>query len=328
MEATQRWKAAVVHLECATDSVHFSDRIRQIERLQEQVRRGEITHEQMSEGLSGGSRDIRFNGTAIFVRHASRRFLVTARHVLWDDVAAKRELEEEHARVARWPEHLRRRLVQHAEERSLTRIFSIIFRVPTLDEALRTRAQPLNFLMNLGAGVTWMAPYLFSSPEIDLAVVSLDQRNKQFADELEREGYTAISSDEFADGPTAEGADVFTVGFPSATAIIGERRLHAAERNWSSSVVCVPTFAFGKVSMLHPLLQFFWCDMSIYPGNSGGPVIEKDRLVGIVSEQPAIPVEDGYVEGGTTRIPFAKAIRASHVRGLLDLQLQKDAGGP
>ena len=34
--------------------------------------------------------------------------------------------------------------------------------------------------------------------------------------------------------------------------------------------------------MLHNTLPFFWADMSIYPGNSGGPVVANDRLVGIV----------------------------------------------
>lgn len=321
-----RWKEAVVHLECATDSVHFYDRTRQWDELRERHQRGEITPGQLSEGILASSRDIRFNGTALFVRHADRRFLVTARHVLWDEFSAKRELKEEQDRAQGWPENMRQDLVARAVERSLTQIFSIIFRVPTLDEVLPpSSGRPNEFLMNLGAGTPWTVPYTFSDPELDLAVVSLEQRDKRFAEELERQGYRAISSQEFSENPSSEGAEVFTVGFPRATAILGERALHPALAHWSSNAVCVPTFAFGKVSMLHPNLEFFWCDMSIYPGNSGGPVIEGDKLVGIVSAQPAIPIEGKALSGAATRIPFAKAIKAKHLVPVLNEQLKKDS---
>ncbi len=78
--------------------------------------------------------------------------------------------------------------------------------------------------------------------------------------------------------------------------------------------------------MLHQALPFYWVDMSIYPGNSGGPVIEEDRLVGIVSEQPTIPVENA--EQLQVRIPFAKIIKAEHIIGLLAQQEEKDKDAP
>jgi len=68
--------------------------------------------------------------------------------------------------------------------------------------------------------------------------------------------------------------------------------------------------------MCHPALPFFWADISIYPGNSGGPVIEDDKVVGIVSAQAIW--EDA-------RIPFARVIRMEHVRPLLDEQRRKDS---
>jgi S1-C subfamily serine protease len=86
-------------------------------------------------------------------------------------------------------------------------------------------------------------------------------------------------------------------------------------RSWSSSHVSLPVASYGRVSMVHPELSFFWADMSIYPGNSGGPVVEADKLVGIVSGQPVIPVEGDQTL--RTRIPFARITKASGLHDLL-----------
>ncbi len=74
--------------------------------------------------------------------------------------------------------------------------------------------------------------------------------------------------------------------------------------------------------MMHDQLPFFWVDMSIYPGNSGGPLIEGDYLVGVISAQATLPTEAG--PGVGTRIPFGKIIKTKYVRDLLNIQEQKD----
>lgn len=74
--------------------------------------------------------------------------------------------------------------------------------------------------------------------------------------------------------------------------------------------------------MLHGALPFYWADMSIYPGNSGGPVVANDRLVGVVSAQATLPIDE--VPDVRTRIPFGRIIKTSFVRTLLEAQAQKD----
>jgi hypothetical protein len=112
-------------------------------------------------------------------------------------------------------------------------------------------------------------------------------------------------------------------------------RLEEAKSNrvnfWMSRCVSAPTFSFGRVSMLHHLLEFYWCDISIYPGNSGGPVIEDGKLVGIVSGQPFIESEIVDEANGTklpltahTRIPVGKIIKGKYLKELLDTQISKD----
>ena len=319
-----------MHLECATDSQDIFARTKRWDELRERYKKGEITQDQWLQGMLGGLRDIRFRETALFIRSADRRFLVTARHLLWDELSAKRMVEEpKNALPQSLPDNMRKEFLSPFKRDSLIQIFPIIFRVPTLDElSNELPSSPLTplpaFLMNLGSGPYSVAPYTFSDPELDLAIVSLNQRNCGFAEDLERQGWVPIAPEDFTDGPSAEAAEVFTVGYPGSIAVLAERVLRLEVGLWASGAVCLPTFAFGRVSMLHQKLDFFWCDMSIYPGNSGGPVIENNKLVGIVSAQPTIPIEGKGVSQATTRIPFAKVTKAKHIIPLLDEQIKKD----
>ena len=276
--------------------------------LRTQLDQGQITDEQFLEQISAGSRDIRSQGTGIFISHNNRRYLLTARHVVWDDHTPN-------------PPGLPK---EYAFERSQNQIYGIIFRVPSLDEILSMHpADNPKFLMNLGSGAPDLTPYTFSDPSNDLAIISLDQEMRQdaaFADELESRGYTPIPVEKIAEEPGSEGQEVFTVGFPSATSLIGS--VGNKLDHWASNYHSLPSFSFGRVSMLHDMLPFFWVDMSIYPGNSGGPVITDGNLVGIVSQQASIPINEA--SNLTTRIPFGKMIKAKFVLELLDAQEKKD----
>jgi len=319
----KKWKKAVIHLECATDSEHFYDLIRRIDELREKLDRGEISLQDFGNELITKSRDIRYHGTALFIIHKDRRYLLTARHVLFDEVSARRELQEEMQRASSWPMSMQKSLVQSAIERAENRIFNIIFRVPSLDEIIKYGPEAHHeFLMNLGAGPSFTAPYTFSSPDLDLALISLDQRDSKFADQLLELGYEPVSSDIIEDEPSCEGCEVFTVGYPSPTALIGQVSLHPAHGHWSSSHFSLPVFSFGRVSMMHDQLPFYWIDMSIYPGNSGGPVIGNNKLVGVVSAQAILPAD--FNPNVEMRIPFGKIIKAKYVRELLQVQEQKD----
>lgn len=177
-----------MHLECATHSEQSVDRHHRIDDLWQKLRRKEISWQEFTEQADsirqqGADWDIRFTGTALFVRHENRRFLITARHVLWDEASANRnvqqqiEREEEFGR--RWPTQFPpdvvRKNIERAQRASLDQPFRRIFRVSGLDELLtNTRATLPSYYIRLPAGILGWDSYSFSEPSLDLAVVSLE----------------------------------------------------------------------------------------------------------------------------------------------------------
>jgi hypothetical protein len=278
MPSLEKWKRAVVHLECAADS-------------------------DMDRGMF---RDIRSRGTALFIESSDQYFLVTARHVVLNKLSDT--------------------------------IYNMIFRVFSLEE-LASGGSPGpdpnrgRFLMNLGAGGSVF--YSFSEPDNDLGVISLNHLLYiEFRNDLLASGYRPVSIDDVDEGPSKEGAEVFSVGYPGSMATVATWA--ESLPMWASAAISQPCFSFGRVAMSHPLLDYFLIDQSIYPGNSGGPVVEEDRLIGIVSGQPTMRLEyesDTSIPARPTlearvRIPFGNIIKAKHIRPLIDKQINKDKHFP
>lgn len=301
-----------MHLEGAVDGVPIQERIEAMRAMAARLGDPDApkTLDPEEEARVRG-RDIRSWGTAVFIEDNDAHYLLTARHVLAPPELAAQDVE------ATTPEFVRRsETPQQREDRVRRWILPIIFRVPGLDELLTRRAvEPADFLMGLQAGSDWMKPYTFSPPEFDLAIVSM-RDEPGFARDLLEAGYEPVSLADLADGPSREGAEIASVGFPHATAIVTKQKLDPAIAHWASSFISVPVMSFGHVAMSHEALPYFWADISLYPGNSGGPVMEDDKLIGIVSEQAAVD---------EARIPFARVIRAEPLAALVDEQRTRDA---
>lgn len=314
-----QWKKAVIHLECATDSDKAHNQLQQEIDLFFKKDNSELLDDKHSIASAPIGRDVRARGTAIFLSHKGKRYLLTARHVLYDSVSAKRRYSNEKMIIDSYPPEYR----EQVKAGLLNIIYNIIFRVPSYDEYLEGRRfDNMRSITCLNAGTPDIHAYTFSSPDLDLAIISLERRSKSFADELIKLGYEPIPSELIEGEPSREGAEVFTVGYPGATSLIEQINLEPGLHHWASSYLSLPVFSWGRVSMLHPQLPFYWCDMSIYPGNSGGPVIEDGRLVGIVSAQASLPIEGAPQV--KTRIPFAKIIKAEFVKQLIEQQEEKD----
>ncbi|HBS6023864.1 S1 family peptidase [Klebsiella pneumoniae] len=313
-----KWKKAVIHLECAMDIEKIHEKILRDYELENKLNRGEISLDQYHEEISNGFELKRSYGTAIFIIHNENRYLLTARHVLFDKPASDKQFEDD---LKKHEEHSASGIYSPPPKRDVNTIFEHIFRVPSLDEKKDLDAKRL-LLRSLNAGAYCARAYTFSDSEMDLAIISLDHRSPEFADHLIELGYVPIPSEEIESGSLKEGDEVFTVGFPAATCFLGQFLTDPSLMMSSSHLFSLPVFSWGRISMLHHNLPFYWCDISAYPGNSGGPLISDGKLVGIVVAQALVSIDSA--PSVRTRIPFAKIIKSNYIKDLIKEQEQKD----
>lgn len=294
MLTNEKWKKAVVHLECVANDL--------TREIREKLLSGQITQQQWGQFRK---RENRSQGTAIFLKDGEKKYLVTAKHVVED-------------RSSGYPDYL----------------CSLIFLVQRYGQPIENDPE---IIMNINAGVTKMRPFVLSNDERDLAVISLnDSSTEDFCEFLIKQGYEPIDIAEIENNSSelSEGDDVYAIGFPN-TSLLQERELSQAEAHWQSKFISNPLFSFGKIAM-NTDLDFMWVDISIYPGNSGGPVIKDGKLIGIVSSQSIILGEsitqsgnpvyvgDGEQVFSEIRIPFANVIKSHLILDLLEELNQKD----
>jgi Trypsin-like peptidase domain len=285
MTSMEEWKRAVVHLEPRGS-------------LDDYRRLLSAWHD----GAEPRREDDRWTGTAFLVNDGPDQFLVSARHVLRGNEPTEPIREED--------------VWSHSAESDARHIATRIARVPSLDEFRLDADLELKDIGLPGAGVPDMHCYSYSDEQSDLAVISLNQRGRtdEFRLDIERAGYRPVDlTAALADALPAEGADVFTVGYPASTAVLGRS---GRGSYWASDLISIPVFSFGRIAAVHPALPTFWCDLSAYPGNSGGPLVSDGKLIGIVTAQ-------ALVEG--QRIPFARATFAGLLPQLIAAQREKDA---
>lgn len=307
MTSIEKWQKAVVHLEGAADSIPFERKQIQIQQIQQKMGDGEYTDQEYMEMISSimnqGSRDIRSQGTAVFVEDEGRKYLITARHVIEDTT-----------------------------NNGSDKIFNNIFRVISLDLSMQENAYHRDTnLVGLNSGPEEIRQYTLSI-EHDLAVISLDSPGtKFFADDLIKDGYVPVSLNDIQNVDIDVGQDIISIGFPGITSLVGQRELHPAQRYWASSSISVPIASFGKIGMSNQHLDFYWADISIYPGNSGGPVVSNDKLVGIVSAQPGLAGDVYETENGqkvnlqvVNRVPFGMIVKSKYIFELIKIQREKD----
>jgi hypothetical protein len=137
----------------------------------------------------------------------------------------------------------------------------------------------------LSSGPPKMYPYVLSSDDEDLAIISLDCdfRTKMFLCELLKLGYKPIQFNDIDFKTRIKTGDkIFSVGFPTESTI-DTRIVDKFEYDFYSNVGTVPMIANGTISDPNPLAPYFYSDIFNYHGFSGGAVVKSNKLIGIVS---------------------------------------------
>ena len=293
------WKRAVIHIECATD----------IENVQQRIHSSkESLHEYREE---------RHWGTAVFIQHQNRRYLVTPRHIVHDTLQAKQHLSNAVDGLSdTWSQEFRKTYMESARQKANNCIFNVIYTVPSLREYSDKKAQMTpEFLLGLGTGSDTPFSYTCSDSALNLAVISLDPLHSRFADRLVSSGYVPISSEAIIDQPSSENVEIIIVDFPLMPALFHQLNVEMAEKAWETGLISIPTFTFGKVISMKEQPSSFLCEVNLYSGNGGGPVIEEKNIVGIINTIPKTGKDD---------VTSIKVLKGKHIKTLLSIQAEKD----
>lgn len=212
-------------------------------------------------------------GTALYVKDGSKKYLITAKHVLLDSALTRQKLYEQSHQLLKPGE-------------SVEAIYSRISIRTPIDYARNNNINN-RAVYNYEHLSAKLQPYILlpDGGDNDLAIISLQEKNYKLLDAiLQQDGYQPIAIDKiFSDEDLSTGEDVYTIGFPENISVVGKVNLPASTQMYQLNQVVSPFTTFGKVSMSSAALNFFYAALPISFGNSGGPVIKDGKLVGIVS---------------------------------------------
>lgn len=297
-----KWNKAIVNLEMRDDENLESSSIRYRMKITDSLKSGLITPERFYRITDSMTFSFTSStGTAIFLKYENKRYLITARHVLFNKNAFFRAYKA-------------KLINQNTTERYNNISFRKIFRVPDDGDSISLG----NDLLNLG--IYSRTDYIFSDIETDLAIVSLEGANRYFGDLLEKKGHIAIGiKDIDTSNIYRYGQDIAIFGYPFFT-VVNQLDLPIAAAIWQSRLVFAKSVTFGKISTISLRNKYFISDANIAPGNSGGAIIRNNKLIGIVSSQPSFYLEDNNgnpISNLNYRMPLSVGVKSIFIMPLL-----------
>ena len=293
-----KWNNAVINLEMVKENTSNFETIDLRAKYLDSLSKGTLSFQRynfLSDSLSGIRK---FTGTAIFFSNKKKRYLITARHVIFDPEEYKLAFEKG--------------LINNINEKQyLNNVYQKIIRIP-LNGDTTSFTDPLIFLLSTKGS------YILSSQEEDLAIIDLSSF-KRFADFLELKGLKPITfKDIDTSGLLGYGQEINVFGFPYFSNT-NKSEISIMESHWQSNSRFVNSVTYGKVSSISYQNYYFIGDASIAPGNSGGAVVSHNKLVGVVSAQPSYYISD--MQNNTlpyvSRMPYTIAVKASFIPELL-----------
>lgn len=296
-----KWNKAIVNLEVRRANTSNIEAINLLSDINDSIARKFVTVDRYSQVLDNLVSAVQqFTGTSIFLKFERKRYLITARHVLFDK--------------QNYIEAYNRGLVnEYTKNPYLSIPFQRIYRIPP-DGQKPSPSDPVIVLLETES------PYIFSDPSEDLAIISLDENFRDFAGFLETKGHVPITiSDIDTLSKVQYGQDITVFGYPFFS--LGSIRINSnAESNWRSSFVFENSVSFGRISSISFQKYFFIADANIAPGYGGGAIVSNNKLIGVVATQSSYALEDinGSIYPNLKyQVPFTIGIKASFIPPLL-----------
>jgi len=214
----------------------------------------------------------KYTGTAIFLKYNDKLFLITARHVIADTTG--------------WDSSYVFPFINLIENPTTD---SNIISGKTYDSTGSIWIRGDNVenisLNNMSTGLTEERPYLLSSVDDDIAVICLNYAydGESFAKTLYKRGYLPIGISDIDTVCNLEnGQQISIIGFPQES-IWRRKETSLHKWIWESNLMTLPFISNGDIMNFKKTSHFFEGGIFTYKGDSGGPIISNNKLIGIVS---------------------------------------------
>ncbi|MDB5009226.1 MAG: hypothetical protein JWQ06_15 [Mucilaginibacter sp.] len=168
-------------------------------------------------------------------------------------------------------------------------------------------------LMNLATNDVPARPFIFSDDQNDIGIISFQKIGyKSIVAYIKQMGCIPVPIQLIDNLNNMNTNDaLFTIGFP------------AIPGNESNN----PVVANGKIASYNKSAINFTADLTVYPGNSGGPVIKNNKLIGVLSYQKGIKNNIDAAMHPYDQANLATVTKASYIIPLLK-KLQQNEKNP
>jgi hypothetical protein len=207
--------------------------------------------------------DIGSSGTAIYLEYKKEKYLLSARHV-FENPSKPGFLSDVFLLVENFTER-NKDTVMYDSHANFTF---------TGDEVT---------MLQFYAGGRNYTNFIFSQKDTDLALIHLKKNDfieSGFIHTLDKRGYKPIFiSDIDTICKIKSDQTIFAFGFPEEADVF--RYPNSPALLWKSQSVSIPVVSIGKIQNDFNS-SFFTAEISVYHGYSGGPIVMKNKLIGIV----------------------------------------------
>ena len=211
-------------------------------------------------------------GTGLYVTFNKRNYLITAKHVIYDEANALQKRYEKLNGIYDWD-----------KLEAIAPRFSIVTPFEYFNKTKRVN----NFAVFPNNFFHGNLPYFFISDSTGdgIGVISLQERNFKYIDTLLlMNGYIPVNLEDVLTEDKIEVLDeVYAIGFPEMISVV-------IRPEWKNGIIpnqtpdIVKSFIVkGTIAMFEENIQHYYVDLTITPGNSGSPIIRCGKLIGIVS---------------------------------------------
>ena len=263
-----RWEKAVINIETERRvyNMHILDSL-----LQQAESKGYNKY-QMDSIKNLINYTINSTGTAIYIQFNRMKYIVTAKHVISDEILIDQKKFEDRTGIAKWDT-----LEAIAPRVSLRTPFKYYSDSNKFN----------NFAVLPNSFYKGLLPFFFISDSTGdgIGVISLQAKFFKSLDTLLMiNGYVPIDISTSINSKDINILDeIYSIGYPEGVSVVG-RLLQPPNFPISQQIELVKSFTVkGSVSMYDKKIEHYFVDLTIISGNSGGPIIKDGKLIGIVS---------------------------------------------